>query len=638
MHNKAILIVHYLANVNDEYVTSFQLSNYLNSSTRTVLRYISEIQSESHAYGFEIVSRKGQGYHLEIIDPEAFQNYLSKSMMEQKKDGLTKLEYLVARQLLLSGSVKLDDLATQFNYSRSSMSRVTTAVSSIFEGYNLKLESKAHQGLSVHGSEILLRHCISNLFFHDVTMQQSALMLGVEDVDLSKMKAAASGEAASRHLFSFPDAPEQFLKYFLITVNRVRSKNYVNFEHVAEAGCDIVSAESLDFISELLQLVLPEFESKPQAQWEILYLALAWEQNFNAVKKLQDYGPGRVRYITRIVDKAMENIKNYYGVDFSKNTPFMEELAEHISSCYGDYLLSIESESLYLDEVRAKYPTAYYYSVEVAVCISENTKTKIPDDKLALITLHFAAAIEGQTHSRKIKAAILCQTKFGTAALLESRIKKQYNNIDIVAVHSLDEAKNIRVYVDFYISTIPMETKSLGGKPVFQLSPFLNEQDCKLLDDIIAKLSNTVSAKSICLPNHFYILNKPGRKSHLLNYLCDRLLQEGRITEKEKADIFARETLVSTEIAPRVAMPHCIIQGPSFLVFAILPNPVIWDQNKVNLIVLGCFRQGDTEIKQLLKQLYKVISDRKQVDRMIGCKSYEEFIDVTNDFIGEELC
>ncbi len=637
MHTKAILIVQYLANANTEYVTSLQLSNYLNSSTRTVLRYIREIQSQSGEYGFEIISHKGQGYHLKIIDSGVFHNYLSKILMEKKKDGLVKLEYQVARQLLLSETVKLDDLAMQFNYSRSSISRVTTAVSSILEGYNLKLESKAHQGLSVHGNEITLRHCISNLFFGELSMQQSVFMLGVEDVELEKIEAAVFAETASRQLFCTSDAMNQFLKYYLISANRIRSKHYVNFEHITEAG-NIVSDESLNFISGLLKLISPELEKIPQAEWEALYLALVWEQNFYAVKKMQDYGPGRVSYITGIVNNAIENIKNHYGVDFSKDTQFVEDLAEHISSCYGDYLLSIESNTLYLDEVRSKYPTAYYYSVEVAACISENTKTKIPDDKLALITLHFAAAIEGEKQSRNLKTIILCRTKFGTAALLESRIKKQYDNIDIVAVYSLNEAEHIRIHADFYISTIPVEAKNLGGKPLLQLSPFLEEQDCRLLDGMIAKLSNTVSAKSICLPNHFYLLNKPARKTHLLNYLCDRLLQEGGITEKEKADIFAREKLVSTEIAPRVAMPHCIVQGDSFLVFAVLQNPVIWDQNKVNLIVLGCFHEGDTQIKQLLKQLYRVVSDRQQVDRIIGCKSYEEFIEVMNDFIGEDLC
>jgi len=124
----------------------------------------------------------------------------------------------------------------------------------------------------------------------------------------------------------------------------------------------------------------------------------------------------------------------------------------------------------------------------------------------------------------------------------------------------------------------------------------------------------------------------------LLNYLCDYLLQEGRITEKEKADIFAREALVPTAIAPHVAMPHCIIQGSSFLVFAVLPKSIIWDQTRINLIILGCFHEGDNQIKNLLKQLYTVISNKQQVDKIIGCKSYDEFIKVMNDFVGEELC
>lgn len=635
---KRDFIIHYLANSKSEYVTSFQLSNLLKNSTRTVLRYIREIQSKSHKHGFEIISNKGQGYRLKIIDQPAFQQYLAGKVLEQGKSDFDKLEYNVARQLLLSNSsIKLDDLAIQYNYSRSSMSRITSEVSSIFEEYNLDLESKPHQGLSVQGSEINFRHCISNLFFEGYKTEQSAKMLDVDHMDWAAIKEELAEMATSRQLYCKPDSISQFIKYCFIIVNRMSNEHYINFEHVYNIEYDVVSSETLSLMSGLLLLFFPEFKETSDNQWEKFYLALAWEQNFYPLKKFYDYNSDRIKYTMKIVNKAIENIKNYYGVDFSKDPQFAEELAEHISACYGKYLLNIESDTPRLDEVRSKYPTAYYYSVEVAACINEHTRTKIPDDELSLITLHFAASIEREFQSKQIKAIIFCKTEFGTAALLKSRIKKQYENINIIDTCTFYEAKYRQSNADFYISTIPTEEKNLNGKPVLQLSPFLNEQDCHLLDTLIAKLTNADFMQNICQPNDFYIINKPTKKAHLLNYLCDCLLQEGRITEKEKADIFARESLVSTEIAPYVAMPHCIIHGSSFLVFAILPKSVMWGQSRINLIVLGCFHEGDDQIKNVLKQLYKVISNKDQVNKIIGCKSYEEFIKIFSNFIGEEL-
>jgi len=602
------------------------------------LRYIREIQAESNEHGFEIISNKGQGYRLIIRDKAAFQNYLSNSLAEHEKSDLNKLECQIARQLLLTDYIKLDDLAQQFNYSRSSISRITSAVASIFEGYNLELESKAHQGFSVQGSEINIRHCINNLIFNSFTMYQTARMLQVDDLDWNSFKKAATDIVKSRGLNFKQELLIQFMKYCYIAVNRIRNKRYVNFEQIKDLEFDIVSDESLTLMLELIQLICPEFEKTTESQWELYYLALAWEQSIYPVEKLHDPNPERIKFFLDIVEKAVENIKNYYGIDFTKDHQFLKDLAEHISICYWKYLLNVESENLYLDEVRSKYPTAYYYSVEIAACINESTKTKIPDDELSLITLHFAAKIERENR-KQIKTIILCSTEFGITELLKSRLNKQYGDIDVIGICTCDNKVQLcHDNADFYISADQIEQSELNGKPILQLSPFLDEEDCHLLDEFIARLNTTVPLQSICEPNHFYILNKPAKKAHLLNYLCDYLLQEGRITEKEKADIFAREALVPTAIAPHVAMPHCIIQGSSFLVFAVLPKSIIWDQTRINLIILGCFHEGDNQIKNLLKQLYTVISNKQQVDKIIGCKSYDEFIKVMNDFVGEELC
>jgi len=64
-----------------------------------------------------------------------------------------------------------------------------------------------------------------------------------------------------------------------------------------------------------------------------------------------------------------------------------------------------------------------------------------------------------------------------------------------------------------------------------------------------------------------------------------------------------RENLVSTEISPFAALPHCLIDGESFFVFVLMKNPVPWGKANVRLVILGCFKRGDEKIKEVLARM-----------------------------------
>ncbi|MFQ8871340.1 MAG: PTS sugar transporter subunit IIA [[Ruminococcus] torques] len=64
------------------------------------------------------------------------------------------------------------------------------------------------------------------------------------------------------------------------------------------------------------------------------------------------------------------------------------------------------------------------------------------------------------------------------------------------------------------------------------------------------------------------------------------------ITEQEAEGIVGRENLVSTEIVEGIAMPHGLIEGSSFLVFALLKEPIIWGENIGKVSCYGMFSAG----------------------------------------------
>ncbi|PTF05455.1 PTS sugar transporter subunit IIA, partial [Staphylococcus equorum] len=109
------------------------------------------------------------------------------------------------------------------------------------------------------------------------------------------------------------------------------------------------------------------------------------------------------------------------------------------------------------------------------------------DDELSYITLHFASAIEriSAVTTNAIKVVLLCGSGIGTSQLLKSRMDHIYPELEIVDAYSIYEIDEVMLKhegIDYIISTVPFEQASV---PVIRVSPFLNKEDRKQLNEII---------------------------------------------------------------------------------------------------------------------------------------------------------
>lgn len=631
MCTKRMSIVKCLANAKTEYTTSLQLSALLNVSSRSALRYVQEAQRISTENGFKILAHKGRGYTLEVTDQEKFGRFISEGDDSLPLQFSEKNLMKVAALILTYDNIRLDDLAEEFHYSRSSMSRMTASVAKLFKNYGIRLGSRAHAGLTVQGKEIAVRNCMCRVFFSGAGLEEAASNMQLSEEQISGAKQSIDGFVEQNSLRCTAQGCEQFLKYLFVTVYRIRGGHGIRFDRQAASLVKVaLSAQSSDnrgFLFSLLSLFIPNFGSAHLAKEEITYLTLIWEQSFFTRSPGKENNPSIVPFFRTLVQKSLDNIQEKYGVDLTKDTNLFSGLVDHISSCFGKYILDLETDNSFLAEARKNYPSAYYYSIELSECIWEQTGIRISNNELGYISLYFASSIERNEKHDKYRVIILCNTAFGTAALLNSRISTQYEEINVVDVCAINDAKQIRSDIDFYITTVPMKQMSLNGKSVLLLSPFLKEDDKKSLADMLAQISQTETIQDICSPERFSIIEKPCKKTELLEMLTDDFVRRGLLTHEEKQAVFDREALVSTEIAENIAMPHCIIQGPSFISFYILRTPVMWGKAKISLLIFGCFHEGDAQIKKLLSQLFAIVSDPRRAANLISSTNYSEFLE-----------
>lgn len=599
-----------------DYVSTASLAAMTGLSTRTVIRRLEKLETESQAKGFQLEKNRQKGYRLRVLDSRSFDLFWRELV---KKSAHSDVVFEIALSLLLDGSVRLDDLAEKQNYSRSSLSRMLSEVTAFLALYGLALESKAYKGLIVVGNEMAIRAAIAKLAFSECSAEQLKGRFALPDFDMDAVLSCVEAAREKHGYRKEEQAARNFLSYLMLCAARMKNGCAVDWEPE-----DVVLHESsMEAVTEVLSGIPALFPEAP-ASSEIRYLSLAFEHAYLSTLQFRQSYRDHPGFYQKHVIEALGRINVNYHKDFFDDPLLVGELSEQLAASGHRYLLGIDTEAPYAEMVQIRFPMARYFALELAEVISRETKMPVLPGELGLLTMHIAASLERTEHPKK-RVALLYRSEFGSASLLKSRLQREYEDLEIVGAYGMEEAEALPPSVDIYLVTAPMEGGVLNGKPVIALSPLLGEDDRRTLDAALRSLHPPVAFKSFFSEDCFFVVERQMKKEAALQTLLDALVTRGRISLADKAAVLAREALASTEVVPSVVMPHCFIQGTSFLAFAVLKTPIPWEKTKARLVLLGFFQKGDERIKHLLPQLYRVLEYEDNVMSLAESGSYQEF-------------
>lgn len=118
------------------------------------------------------------------------------------------------------------------------------------------------------------------------------------------------------------------------------------------------------------------------------------------------------------------------------------------------------------------------FSKKAAKPLEDELKTSLPEAEIAYLAMHLGAALEEDNLNQRVfKVLVACPTGIGTSKLLATQLKREFSNLEIVAVVSavnVDYDLYKRENVEFIISTVPIENAKL---PVIVVDFMLNEND-----------------------------------------------------------------------------------------------------------------------------------------------------------------
>lgn len=610
MQSKKKRLIKILSESTEQFWNSSQLAETLHTSQRTILRYMKELKEEEGAGGFCLSSFKGKGYAFKIADWEKLQQYLKNDENVQN----------VLFKILIENTCKLDELADCLNYSRSGMAGIVNEVTDEIERHGLKLISKPYVGFVVHGNEICIRNYIYQLV-EKTELSEAEAVLKMPKACVEQVRESIRIYLENRNVCKKKEKEEFFLKYLGIQLRRIQQRQTINTGFFTDLNNESHFQDDLKIAKSLLELCGIQEDSISNYDIEVVYLALVYRQAFWQNGFVDTIDERNLGFYQMLVEKALEQILQNYNVDLSEDEILVSGLILHIASSYRKYLLGMETENYFHDTMLGNYPTAYYYAMEVAEVISNYTRLPLSKYEVSFLGMHFASFLERNLQNYSFKVAIICMSGMGTAQLLKTRLKNFYNRLEIVGVYSLDEWDEQMETSDLLITTVPLDSQSARGKVWVQVSPLLAAEEQIALEQVFKRLGRARRWEKNGVPKHFHYLRGRLKKQEIIEHICNKYVRDGMISEEEKIGILEREQLVSTEILEGVAMPHGLIQKESFLIFIMLEHPVLWGRTKVKLVILGCFKRGDTRMKEELEHLFRIFLNEESKQELLTCET-----------------
>ncbi|OOM74333.1 putative licABCH operon regulator [Clostridium puniceum] len=639
---KRLLVLFELLNKDESKISCKTLSKMTNVSERTIRGDITALNSILESYGATIKIKRNEGYYINILDLNKYQQYLAENTQELMEDNdipntpIERNKYILRYLLYNNNYTKLEDLADKLYISKTTILNDIKGIKSILSKYNLNLISKPYYGIKIQGSELDIRKCISeNIINRDfenyilgITDEEIEIF---KDIDLKKLQEIVLRDVHEFNIEFSDFSLKNFIIHLAIAISRINSGDTLTqeLEMLAEdSAIKNAITPIYDEIEEYFNFNIPlneknyifnHFKSKSTPK---LIKANTDEKIIDYTKNLLDY------------------IYTHYNFDLRNDTTLVSDLMLHFKSILNSKYYNLNKMNPLINTIKSNYPLAFEITLTSIENIFKKTIYNFTEDEIGYVSLHIGAAIE-RYFDKNInckKIVIVCGSGYGTSRLLETRLNKVFRDkLDIIECLSYNQylVKNL-INIDLIISTIPLENKKF---PVILVDFALLNKD---IEGISKALTDEPIISNKVLSEYFdcnLFLKSPNvnTKEELLNLMCDTLNNNEIILPSYRESVFYRETLSSTNIDDFLAIPHPMELSAisTKICIAILKEPILWSKNtNISLVFMIAINKNDYfEMDKIYDIFLKIINNDDLKNSILNCSSYEDFLNLLQSIV-----
>lgn len=599
--------------MNHEVMSGQDLSSIIQMSTRTVRTLIKNINQD--ILGAKIESGTF-GYKLVIEDPELLLTYLQQDDVYQ--DDESRLQYLFHKFMDNQNYLKIDNLCEELYLSRTQLKQSLKQLRTYLKDYDLSIETKAHYGMYIEGTEINKRRAIAHFKQYQ------------KDLDIyQKIKKIIISSIVNADYQISDDILDNLVSHLYIAYVRVLKQEYASIDQ--EWILSIQKEREYELASSIMAL-MSQMMNMEYRDEEVVYLTMHLcgkncKQNSN-IYIHQD--------ILNIVERILQRLENESRVPFTSDLNLQLALSLHLIPLMKRIQYTTYMNNPLVHDIKCNLIIAYELAIKASEIINQEYHCFLPEDEIAYFALHINLSLEQKmTKIRKKNILLICSSGVGSARLLEYFFKENFGNyihrLNVCSLHELND-KNIKDY-DCIFTTVPIHQEF--SIPIFLISNLMNAKDTVHITQKLKELSQN-NVIQYFPENIFFNYESFDSKEQAIHEIVDQCHQHYQLPENFEDLILERENLATTEFNDLVAFPHSHkpVSNITFVSVTLLKKPLLWKNHKIRIILLSSI---ENKVMKELDGFYKVISaimsDQSLQWQLLQQPTYQNFINIVEKIV-----
>lgn len=580
-------------------------------SLRSIQTDIAEIKETIKEHGLYIENNKNC-ICMSITNQETANIFMNSIIQDYNlnqffEDQSSRISYIISRLLDSNDYLKSADLADEMYISRSQISNDIKLAKNMLSSYHLTLISKPYYGIKIIGKENDIRNYIiqeklkiKNLVCDEITHSFSSHE-HIDDINNIVIKILTHS-----HYIISDIALQNLILHIVTAVNRIKSGHLI---HMDSLNISPVYAHVIEISKNILEKCadIYNFEFNDD---EIFFLALNLygKRKFDKQEFITDE-------INNLVFLGLYKIKEIFGLDFTSNLNLRISLGLHILPLLTRINTNMQLRNIMTFNIKQKYTLAYDLASTFTNTIIPSDK-KILDDEIAYVALHFVNYIDENSPQKKKRMLIISSLRRSETILLQNNILRNFPSIKEVKIISKNSLSTTNVNNYNVICTTENDI-FINNNKIQKISYFLNDTDIKKIELLLDGFNGPKDILDCFSEDLFYYGDAPS-KNAVIKWLYEMAYKQGLADEKLYHSIMNHENVTSTYFGNYLAIPHpeIFLSETSFISVAILPKPILWDDEYVDIVFLVSIQKNNPNAFKLWSYLSFLISNNTTLEEI----------------------
>lgn len=610
-----------------DWIDSSTLANYLNVSTRSIRKYVNEINSNGE---FILSSKKGYKVNLN-------NNCQTKVDSSENISPDNRLNLILKELIVNSNGINIFDLSEELFVSPATIEGDIAKANKFIGSYNLKIKQSKFL-LKLIGNESAKRKLMSSIIFKE-TGSDFLSLFDVQKIyqeyNLTKLKENIIYILKKYNLFINEYAINNILLHLMITIDRIKKNNYIESVEVVnyiDNNNDIsISRDISNFLESEYNITLTSVE--------LYYLVFQLTNkttvlNYHEMdtKSLPNYID---EHFVKLTKKIIKNVYDLYFIDLSDDE-FVVKFTLHVKNLISRAKNNQVLRNQIPQKLKDSYPLIYDISVYICNQIQILENIEIDEDEISYISLHVGSFFDRQKLLEdKILCALITPNYYDLQFKIVRDLEKRFNeSIEIIQIFSDTHNLDFDNKVDMVITTLPISDRC--PIPFVYVNPYLNRKD---YDNIQSKFIQIKDRKNILtVQNHLemYFSESLFMKNIYLDSAKDYIRFMGNILYENKYvkpnyidDVLIREKMSSTAFNNNVAIPHSMKMDALKTGVCLIVNdkPVKWGEEKVQIIAMIPINEKEKEkFNYIFESFIEILSEWNNVKELTKADNYSSFM------------